>query len=77
MTKRSLKMKQFNKSIDFSGYLTSKSAFAVVDRNPQNNPPAYSCHGYNCYIEGQKCLAGTPGSLGVNWTCKSGRWVRD
>ena len=42
-------MKQFNKSIDFSGYPTSKSAFAVVDSNPQNNPDAFECHGYTCY----------------------------
>jgi hypothetical protein len=70
-------MKQFNKSIDFSGNLTSKCAFARVDTNPQNNPPAYECHGYTCYTEGQKCLAGRPGSLEVNWTCKNGEWVRD
>lgn len=74
---RSLQMKQLNKNISFSSYPSSKSAFAVVDTNPQNNPGAYQCHGYSCSNEGERCFAGRPGSLGYNWTCKNGTWVKD
>jgi len=78
MTKRSLKMKQLHKSIDFSGYLTSKSAFAPVNTNPYNESQrdATECHGYRCSFENQKCLAGTDGSLGLNWVCKSNEWIQ-
>ena len=78
MTKRSLKMKQLNQSIDFSGYLTSKSAFANVNTKPYNESQrdATECHGYRCSFENQKCLAGTDGSLGLNWVCKSNEWIQ-
>jgi len=34
------------------------------------------CRGYRCSFENQKCLAGTPGSLGLNWVCKSNEWIQ-
>ena len=40
-------------------------------------PNAKSCYGYDCTIENQKCLSGTPGSNNTNWTCINKRWVED
>lgn len=40
-------------------------------------PNADSCYGYDCTIEGQKCLSGKPGSGNKNWVCKNKRWGVD
>ena len=37
--------------------------------------PAFSCTGYDCTIEGQKCLPGTVGSSGKTWICNNKKWV--
>ena len=38
---------------------------------------ADSCRGFDCTIEGQKCLAGKPGAGTKNWICKNKRWGVD
>uniref|UniRef100_A0A6C0BUT4 Uncharacterized protein n=1 Tax=viral metagenome TaxID=1070528 RepID=A0A6C0BUT4_9ZZZZ len=40
-------------------------------------PNADSCYGYDCTIEGQKCLSGKPGSGNKNWVCKNKKWIVD
>ena len=76
---RSFRMKQINiaQPFEFSANVSTKSAFAVVDTNPYNESErdATECHGYRCSFENQKCLAGTDGSLGLNWVCKSNEWI--
>lgn len=36
---------------------------------------ADSCHGFDCTIDGQKCLAGKPGAGNRNWVCKNKKWI--
>ncbi len=35
-------------------------------------PAAASCYGWNCQVEGQKCLKGSPGAGHLDWRCKKG-----
>jgi hypothetical protein len=39
--------------------------------------PASSCHGWDCTIETQRCLSGTPGASDSNWTCINKKWIKD
>jgi hypothetical protein len=40
-------------------------------------PDADSCRGFDCSIEGQKCLSGKPGAGNKNWVCKNKKWIVD
>jgi hypothetical protein len=40
-------------------------------------PNADSCPGFDCTIEGQKCLSGKPGAGNKNWICKNKKWTVD
>jgi len=40
-------------------------------------PNADSCPGFDCTIEGQKCLSGKPGAGNKNWICKNKKWIVD
>lgn len=44
----------------------------VMSSTPISN--ATNCQGYDCSIEGQKCLPPAPGAGNQNWICKSGKW---
>jgi len=45
--------------------------------NCGSSPPASSCHGWDCNVEKQRCLSGTPGAGNSNWTCVNKKWVED
>lgn len=38
---------------------------------------ATSCHGWDCSIENQRCLSGTPGAGTSNWICKKNKWIAE
>jgi hypothetical protein len=38
-------------------------------------PIAINCEDWVCDIEGQLCLAGTPGAGTDNWICKNKGWI--
>lgn len=40
-------------------------------------PDAENCRGFDCTIEGQKCLVGKPGAGNKNWICKNKKWIID
>ena len=40
-------------------------------------PDADSCRGFDCTIEGQRCLSGKPGAGNKNWICKNKKWTVD
>lgn len=40
-------------------------------------PDADSCRGFECTIEGQKCLPGKPGAGNKTWICKNNKWIVD
>jgi hypothetical protein len=43
----------------------------------QQMPAASTCHGYDCSIEGQKCLKDTPGAGNIAWKCIGNKWKMD
>jgi hypothetical protein len=58
------------------GKVNPKTIGATYGKNcsGQPMPPASSCHGWDCSVEGQKCLKDSPGAGNVNWRCNSGKW---
>ena len=68
-------------------YMYSKSKKDATDSDPVTTsgpttsvPPkpvanAAECHGYDCTIEGQKCLPPAPGAGTKTWTCINKKWV--
>jgi hypothetical protein len=48
-------------------------AFSKLSGSPP--PPATSCPGWSCNIEGQVCPQGSPGAPNESYMCQNGSWV--
>jgi hypothetical protein len=58
-------------------YAELESTSANQASTPVVIPDADSCRGFECTIEGQKCLSGKPGAGNKNWICKNKKWIVD
>ena len=63
--------------LEQSLYAELEAASAKQAAPPVLIPDADSCRGFDCSIEGQKCLAGKPGAGNKNWICKNKKWIVD
>jgi hypothetical protein len=62
--------------ISRDSYFLSKEQCSKLDAMGNASIPiSTDCTGFTCDIEGQLCLAGTPGAGTDNWICNSERWV--
>lgn len=67
------RLQQMEKSLYAELEATSASQASAITVIPD----ADSCRGFDCTIEGQKCLIGKPGSGNKNWICKNKKWIVD
>jgi DNA repair exonuclease SbcCD ATPase subunit len=47
----------------------------TISSSPTTIPPATSCKGWDCNIEGQMCLKGSPGAQKSDFICKNKKWT--